>query len=116
MNQWTQREIVVVAAIGVVFGVVYLAWVQLWLVAQGWVHPTDSSVNVALGQGRHAPPAGLSLQVADAAGRFKPARAGRHTLLVRAFNRASATQPAELIFNPAGYHNNVVQRVDIEVA
>ena len=47
---------------------------------------------------------------------FKPARAGRHTLLVRAFNRAGATQPAELIFNPAGYHNNVVQRVDIEVA
>ena len=48
----------------------------LWLVAQGWVHPTDSSINVALGQGNHAPPTGLSLQVADAAGRFKPARAG----------------------------------------
>lgn len=47
---------------------------------------------------------------------FKPARSGRHTLLVRAFNRAGATQPSELIFNPAGYHNNVVQRVDIEVA
>ena len=31
----------------------------LWLVAQGWVHPTDSSINVALGQGNHAPPAGL---------------------------------------------------------
>ena len=26
----------------------------LWLVAQGWIHPTDSSVNVAFGQGRHA--------------------------------------------------------------
>jgi tetratricopeptide (TPR) repeat protein len=48
----------------------------LWLVAQGWIHPTDSSINVALGQGSHAPPAGLSLQVADAAGRFKPARTG----------------------------------------
>jgi len=48
----------------------------LWLVAQGWVHPTDSSINVALGQGSHAPPAGLSLQAADAAGRFKPARTG----------------------------------------
>ena len=48
----------------------------LWLVAQGWVHPTDSSINVALGQGNHAPPAGLSLQVADATGLFKPARAG----------------------------------------
>jgi hypothetical protein len=48
----------------------------LWLVAQGWIHPTDSSVNVALGQGKHAPPSGLSLQVADAAGQFRTARAG----------------------------------------
>jgi hypothetical protein len=49
---------------------------QLWLVAQGWIHPTDSSINVALGQGSHPPPAGLSLHVADAQGRFKPARTG----------------------------------------
>ena len=48
----------------------------LWLVAQGWIHPTDSSINVALGQGRHAAPTGLSLHVADAAGRFRPARTG----------------------------------------
>ena len=26
----------------------------LWLIAKGWVHPTDSSVNVAIGQGNHA--------------------------------------------------------------
>jgi tetratricopeptide (TPR) repeat protein len=48
----------------------------LWLVAQGWIHPTDSSINVALGQGNHAPPTGLSLHVADAQGRFTPARTG----------------------------------------
>ena len=48
----------------------------LWLVARGWIHPTDSSVNVALGQGRHAPPRGLSLQVADAAGRFREVKSG----------------------------------------
>jgi cytochrome c-type biogenesis protein CcmH/NrfG len=48
----------------------------LWLIAQGWIHPTDSSINVALGQGDHPPPRGLSLQVADAKGRFKPARTG----------------------------------------
>ena len=40
------------------------------------MHPTDSSINVALGQGNHAPPAGLSLHVADAAGRFKPVATG----------------------------------------
>jgi DMSO/TMAO reductase YedYZ molybdopterin-dependent catalytic subunit len=48
--------------------------------------------------------------------RFVPQRAGRHGLLVRAFNRAGSTQPADYIFNPAGYHNNVVQRVEVEAA
>lgn len=38
-QEWSQREIVIVAAIGVVFGVLYLAWVQLWLVIQGLVGP-----------------------------------------------------------------------------
>lgn len=46
----------------------------IYLVAQGWVHPTDSSINVALSQGRHAAPTGLSLEVADEAGRFRPVR------------------------------------------
>jgi hypothetical protein len=48
----------------------------LWLIATGWVHPTDSSVNVALGQGNHPAPSGLALHVADAAGRFTLARPG----------------------------------------
>ena len=39
----------------------------LWLVGQGWIHPTDSSINVALGQGSHPPPQGLSLHVFDGA-------------------------------------------------
>jgi tetratricopeptide (TPR) repeat protein len=48
----------------------------LWFVAQGWVHPTDSSVNVAMGQGKHRAPDGLTLYVADAHGRFRPAHRG----------------------------------------
>jgi energy-coupling factor transport system substrate-specific component len=36
---WTQREIVIVAAIGVVFGMLYLAWLQLWLLVQGLTGP-----------------------------------------------------------------------------
>lgn len=48
----------------------------LYLLAQGWVHPTDSSVNVAISQGRHATPRGLSLHVADASGRFRQVRDG----------------------------------------
>ena len=48
----------------------------LWLIAQGWIHPTDSSINVALGQGEHEAPRGLSLDVADAKGRFTTVRPG----------------------------------------
>ena len=48
----------------------------LWLIAQGWIHPTDSSINVALGQGNHDAPRGLSLEVADAKGRFRTIRPG----------------------------------------
>jgi hypothetical protein len=48
----------------------------LWLVAKGWIHPTDSSINVAISQGTQAAPEGLSLHVADAGGRFHEARKG----------------------------------------
>ena len=40
------------------------------------MHPTDSSINVALGQGSHAPPRGLTLEVADENGRFRQVRGG----------------------------------------
>jgi hypothetical protein len=40
----------------------------LWLIAKGWMHPTDSSINVAISQGQevHAQP--LSMEVADGKG------------------------------------------------
>lgn len=41
---WTQREIVIIAAIGVVFGMLYLAWVQLWLLVQGLTGPLSMDV------------------------------------------------------------------------
>jgi DMSO/TMAO reductase YedYZ molybdopterin-dependent catalytic subunit len=47
--------------------------------------------------------------------RFTPAAGGAHSVMARATNRQGATQTFELIFNPAGYHNNVVQRVDFQV-
>jgi Tfp pilus assembly protein PilF len=40
----------------------------LWLVAHGWLHPTDASINVAISQGAQPPPKGLSLEVADGSG------------------------------------------------
>ena len=46
---------------------------------------------------------------------FKPERRGVHTVMARASNRIGASQPFDLVFNPAGYHNNVVQRLDVHV-
>lgn len=47
----------------------------LYLIAQGWMHPTDSSVNVAMGQGHHEAARGLSLEVPDGQGGWVVAQA-----------------------------------------
>lgn len=46
---------------------------------------------------------------------FRPTRKGRYDILTRATNRAGSTQTFELIWNPAGYHHNVVQKVSVDV-
>ncbi|HXZ96225.1 MAG TPA: molybdopterin-dependent oxidoreductase [Burkholderiales bacterium] len=46
---------------------------------------------------------------------FTPERKGGVVVMAKASNRAGATQTFELIFSPAGYHNNVIQRIGIEV-
>lgn len=43
------------------------------------------------------------------------ARAGPLTVAVRAYSRSGLAQPDTLTFNPAGYHDNIVQSVDLEV-
>ena len=48
----------------------------LYLVASGWIHPTDSSINVAISQGKHDPPRGLSLEVQDESGAWHTAKSG----------------------------------------
>jgi len=48
----------------------------LRLVARGWVHPTDSSINVALSHGLHDPPRGLSLEVPTHDGSWRTVRDG----------------------------------------
>ena len=40
----------------------------LFLIAQGWMHPTDSSINVAISQGQKYKPTPLSLEVPDGHG------------------------------------------------
>ena len=43
---------------------------RMWLVANGWVYPTDSSINVAIGQGGRIQPHGISLEAEDGHGRW----------------------------------------------
>jgi hypothetical protein len=48
--------------------------------------------------------------------RFTPQTPGTHTILAKASNVIGQTQAAALIFNPAGYHNNVVRPLTITAA
>lgn len=44
---------------------------KIWLVGDGWIHPTDASINVQLGQSSETPPKSLSLEVQDENGNWK---------------------------------------------
>lgn len=46
---------------------------------------------------------------------FKPQAKGKYAVMAKATNRAGSTQTFELIWNPAGYHHNVVTPTHIEV-
>jgi hypothetical protein len=43
---------------------------RLTLVASGWIYPTDSSINVAIGQGSSVKPSGLALEALDRHGKW----------------------------------------------
>jgi DMSO/TMAO reductase YedYZ molybdopterin-dependent catalytic subunit len=46
---------------------------------------------------------------------FTPAASGRMAVMARATNAIGMTQTEQLIFNAPGYHNNVVQKIGIEI-
>lgn len=46
----------------------------LWLIAHGWMHPTDSSINVAISQGQQEQARPLSLEVPDGRGGWEVVR------------------------------------------
>ncbi|BCH25876.1 ECF transporter S component [Mesorhizobium sp. L-8-3] len=43
-SAWTLRDILIVTVLGAVFGVLYLAWVQVWLIAQAVFGPVTMDV------------------------------------------------------------------------
>lgn len=44
------------------------------------------------------------------------AKRGKNTVMVNATNKIGQSQTGELIFNPAGYHNNVMQNITLTAA
>lgn len=75
----------------------------LYLIAKGWLHPSDSTVNVAMGQGRGEAPKPLSLWVEDAHGGWRVARsnlgfpAGRNkTCLINLTGRFHRGEPKRI--------------------
>jgi Tfp pilus assembly protein PilF len=46
----------------------------LYLIANGWMHPTDSSINVAISQGQREQPKPLSLEIPDGRGGWQVVR------------------------------------------
>lgn len=47
----------------------------LWLLASGWIRPTDSSINVALSQGSNQAPKGLKVEVPNGKGSWETVHA-----------------------------------------
>ncbi|MCW5770653.1 MAG: molybdopterin-dependent oxidoreductase [Rhodospirillaceae bacterium] len=47
---------------------------------------------------------------------FTPTKPGKYAVMVKASNRIGQSQAPALIFNPAGYHHNVIQKITINVA
>lgn len=88
----------------------------LYLIVQGWMHPTDSSINVAISQGLHQQAHGLSLEVPDGHGGWAIAQsnlgfpAGRKKIclvdLTNAF-RPGTPRPVRLRTNLEIYWDSV---------
>jgi Tfp pilus assembly protein PilF len=77
---------------------------QLWLIAHGFVHPTDGTVNIAMSQPEnYTPPKGLSLEAPDGRGGWKVVRpslgfpAGKKkTILIDLTNIFTARTPRRI--------------------
>ncbi len=48
---------------------------ESWLLARGWIRPTDSSINVAISHGKHMPPQGLRLDALQPDGTWQTVHA-----------------------------------------
>jgi tetratricopeptide (TPR) repeat protein len=78
------------------------------LVAEGWVYPTDSSINLAVGQGRAEKPSGLALDAQEPSGRWRE--------VVRDLGFPAGKNKSMLIdLTPAGGATRLRLRTNLEV-
>ncbi len=84
---------------------------SIYLLAEGWIRPTDSSINVAISQGGHAPPQGVQLEIPDGRGGWRVLHenlgfpAGKYKTIVVALNE---------VF-PGGDHKEVRLSTNLEI-
>jgi hypothetical protein len=83
----------------------------LWLIANGWLHPTDSSVNIAISQGHGEKAHALSLEVPDGHGGWRTAKAN---LGFPAGRRKTCLIDLENVFVPGTAHK-LRLRTNLEV-
>jgi Tfp pilus assembly protein PilF len=95
----------------------------LVLVAEGWVYPTDSSINLAVGQGHAAKPSGLALDAQDAAGTWREVvpdlgvPAGKNKSMLIDLARARGARRLRLRTNLEIYWDrlSVAERADVDL-
>jgi hypothetical protein len=90
------------------------------LLAYGWVYPTDSSINVAMGQGRAVRPHGLSLEAQDASGTWHVVDAdlgypaGKNKTMVIDLSRVGAAKRLRLRTNLEVYWDALTYAVAVD--
>jgi tetratricopeptide (TPR) repeat protein len=94
----------------------------LMLVANGWIYPTDSSINVAIGQGRAAKPSGLVLEALDRDGRWEVVTpdlgfpAGKNKTMLIDLSRARDAKRLRLRTNLEIYWDSLLLAQEVEVS
>lgn len=90
------------------------------LLAYGWVYPTDSSINVAIGQGGAVQPHGLSLEAQDASGAWRVVDAdlgypaGKNKTMVIDLSRVGAAKRLRLRTNLEVYWDSLTYAVAVD--
>ncbi len=85
---------------------------KLWVIGDGWVHPTDASINVQRGQDIPTPPKSLSIEVENEKGEWKPVK---ENLGFPAGKMKTVLLDLEGVFDPARQVRKIRLRTEMEI-